>query len=323
MITGMKNKTILVTGGAGFIGSHTAKKLLSLGYGVILLDRFKKSKNIKRKKATIASLLTHPQLAIVDADILNKTSLNNMFRKRKIDIVLHLAAQADVPWSISYPYDTLNTNLLGTTLLLDLSRKSQVSHFVYASSALVYEKKTAPLKEDDPCSFQTSPYAISVRQIELVSYVFYQKYRLSTTGLRLFPVFGPFMRPNLVVPMLVKNISQGKPVIILGNGQQKRSYTYIDDIIDGIIAVINQPSSYQLINLGSPIPISLLDLVNAIEKMLKKKVKRIFKPARKEDTPLLYPDISKAKKLLGFSPKIPLEEGIRRYVRWYNQAKRL
>lgn len=312
----MSKRQILVTGGAGFIGSHLVKNLLKQRFPVILLDTFKLSKNKEKKEERIQSIVGNNKLTIADVNILDKKSIQNIFQDHTIHTIIHLAAQASVPTSIKDPAKTIETNLTGSMILFEAA-KGHVSHIIFASSGLVYGKNAhTPMKEGDPCNFPTSPYAVSMRSVEQEAFNFHKNYEVAMTGLRFFPVYGPCMREDLIIPMIIKSILADKPVTVFGDGKMKRSYTYIDDIVDGIISVMHRPNGYQLFNLGSPFAISLISLISLIEKILKKKVNASFKPARKEDLPSLYPDISKAKKRLGFSPKISLEEGLKRYIDW-------
>lgn len=321
----MQKSNILITGGAGFIGSHLGEKLASADQQIFLLDRFKSSPHRKRKEKNIASFIKNKKVIIIDEDILAKEKINKIFKKNPINSVVHLAAQADVSRSISQPEKTIKTNLIGSSIIFEAAAKHGVSRIIYASSSLVYGKaNTLPMAEDMPCNYPTSPYAVSMRAIELAAYAHYLQYKIPIIGLRFFPIYGPRMRENLVIPVLTKKISQNKPVTILGDGQQMRSYCYIDDIVEAITAAIKNSdklAGYQIINLGHPTPITLIDLIALIEKILDKKAQIRYQPARREDIPLLYPDLSKAKRLLDWQPKIALEKGLKRYINWLKNSQ--
>lgn len=312
-------KIFLVTGGAGFIGSHVCEILLNLNYEVLLLDIFRQSKNIKRKQSNIKKIKHNSNLTLLDCDINNRKHLIQIFRKYRISYIVHLASKASVSHSITHPAHTVKDNLTGTTLLFEYAIQSEVKHIVFASSGLVYGlTRRLPMKENDPCFYPTSPYAVTIRATELLAYTFFHLYHIPFTGLRFFPIIGPRMRENLFLPTLVRQISQDLPVTIYGNGLTVRGYAYIDDVIEGIVGSITKPEGFQLINLGGEKPISLIDLIKIVEKVLGKKAKIIFKPQRKEEIIQLYPDIGKANKFLRWTPKVSIEEGIKRYISWYN-----
>lgn len=311
-------KTILVTGGAGFIGSHLCEKLLTLKYKVLLLDIFQNSGNIKSKLSNISNIKNNSNLTLLDLDLDNKETLLQIFRKFNISCVVHLAGKASVSESTTNPLHTVKENIIGTVQLFECAVESRVNHIVFASSGLVYGlTKRLPMKEEDQSLILTSPYAIAVRAAELLAYSFFHSYSVPFTGLRLFPVIGPRMRSNLFLPVIVNQISRELPVVIYGDGLTVRGYVYIDDVVEGIVRSISKPDGYQLINLGGEMPLSLLDLIKIVENVLGKKAKIIYKSQRKEEIPQLYPDIGKAGKLLNWKPKISIEEGIKRYIKWY------
>lgn len=313
----MKN-TILVTGGAGFIGSHLCKKLLRMRYRVILLDKFQKSRRKEFKLKNIQEIIKQPGLSIIDTDILDSVEVEKVFRSQNISSIVHLASRASVADSIKDPRQTISVNLNGAISLFEKARQYKVKHVVFASSALVYGSKAPlPMSEEDPCINLTSPYAVSLRAVELMAEVFSRLHHISITGFRLFPVIGPQMRQELFLPVVVRAILTNASIEICGDGKTMRTYTYIDDIITGIISSIGRGEGYQVINLGSTKPISLLDLIHIVEKQLKTKAKIIFAPQRFEEIMNLYPSINKAKKKLEFQPRVGIEEGIKRYIDWY------
>ncbi len=311
-------KIILVTGGAGFIGSHLCEKLLSLNYLVLLLDKFKNSGNIMIKLANIANIKNNSNLTLLDIDLKNKELLDQIYRKYKISSIVHLAGKTGVSESIINPLLTVKETIISTALLFDCAIHSGVKAIVCASSGLVYGlTNRLPMKEVDPCFCPTSPYAIAVRTTELLAYSFFHTYKVPFTGLRFFPVIGPRMRRNLFLPMIVRNISRGLPVILYGDGLTVRGYVFINDVVEGIVRSISKPDGYQLINLGGEIPLSLLDLIKIVENILGMKAEIIYKSQRKEEIPRLYSDIGKAKEILNWTPKISIEEGIKNYINWY------
>ncbi len=313
----MKN-TILVTGGAGFIGSHLCEKLLQSNNKVILLDKFQESRHNKIKQQNISDIKKYPNLTIVDADVNDSPKISKIFKEQNISYVIHLANGASVSESIIDPLKTAKTNIIGSTSLFEKATQFKIKHVVFASSALVYGSKAKlPMSEDDPCISPTSSYAVSLRTIELMAKVYNHLYGIPITGLRLFPVMGPKMRQDLFLPVLISAILKDVPVKIYGNGKTARSYIYIDDIVAGIISSLFHPQDYQIINLGSTKPVSLLEIVAMVEKIMQKKAKLIFKPQRQEEIPHLIPSLEKARKLLKFEPQVKIEEGIKRYIKWY------
>ncbi len=312
--------TILVTGGAGFIGSYLCEKLLQSNNKVILLDKFRGSKHNKIKQQNISDIKNYPNLTIADADINDSQKISKVFRNQNISYIVHLASSASVPESIIDPLKTAKTNIIGTISLFEKAVQFKIKHIVFASSALVYGSKAfLPMSENDPCISLTNPYAVSLRTIELMARVYNTIYHLPITGLRLFPVIGPRMRQDLFLPVLIRAVLKGMPVKIYGDGKTTRTYTDIDDIAAGIMSSIIRPFGYQIINLGGINPISLLEMINLVERILGKKAKIIFMPQKKEEISHLYPSIEKAKKILGFEPQVTIEDGIKRYIDWYKE----
>lgn len=317
-------KIILVTGGAGFIGSHLCDKLLTLNYQVLLLDIFKNSGNIKSKLSNTANIKNNSNLTLLDFDLNNRKNLLQIFKKYNITCLVHLAGKASVSESITNPLRTVKENIVGAALLFECAVESRVNHIVFASSGLVYGMtKRLPMTEEDQSLILTSPYAIAVRATELLAYSFFHTYRVPFTGLRFFPVIGPRMRSNLFLPVIVNQISRELPVIIYGNGLNVRGYAYIDDVIEGIVRSIPIPDGYKLINMGGDKPVSLIYLIRIVENILGKKAKIIYKSQRKEEIAQLYPDIGKARKFLNWTPKISIEEGIKRYISWYDSGENI
>lgn len=318
----MAKINVLVTGGAGFIGSHLCKKLLKLDYRVILLDKFNKSPHNWIKQRNILDVKTNTNLSIFDVDVTNSQELAKIFTKQKISYVIHLAGKASVTDSIASPSSTFQVNIGGAVSLFQIATQFRVKHIVYSSSSLVYGKFASQLmKEDDPCFYPTSPYAVSMRSIELLANVYFNSSHIPVTGLRLFPVIGPGMRQNLFFPVIVRAIWENQPVQIFGDGKNVRTYAHIDGVIAGIISSITHPQGCQIINLGGAKPLSLLDLVHLVEKYINKKAKIIFRPQRKEEILYLCPSLKKARKKLGYMPQVKIEEVIKQYIIWWKKEK--
>lgn len=312
----MKN-TILVTGGAGFIGSHLCEKLLKYEYKVILLDKFQGSKHKNIKQQNISEIKANPNLTVIDADIGDSRKVTKVFKEQNISHVIHLSSSASVSESINDPLKTAKTNIIGTTSLFEGAVQFKIKHIVFASSALVYGSKAIlPMSEDDPCISPTNPYAVSLKTIELMAKVYNHLYGIPITGLRLFPVIGPKMRQDLFLPVLIRAMLKDEPVKIYGDGKTTRTYSDIDDIVAGIISSITHPQGFQIINLGGMKPISLLEMINLVEKSLQTKAKIVYMPQRKEEITHLYPSLEKAKKMLEFIPQITVEDSIKKYIDW-------
>lgn len=323
-------KTILVTGGAGFIGFHLAKALLQRGDRVIIVDNFNDYYDPALKFARIKILKKHrnsKRLKIYKLDISNYKKLEKIFRKHRIDKICNLAAQAGVRHSLTDPFRYELWNNLGMLNLLELARKFRIKDFVYASSSSVYGGNTkTPSSEKDPVDAPISFYAATKKSNELYAYVYHKLYGLNCTGLRFFTVYGPWGRPDMALFIFTENILKNKPIDVYNFGNMKRDFTYVSDIVSGIIAALDKPFPYEIFNLGNSRPVKLLYFIEAIEKMLGRKAKKRMLPMQKGDVPASCADTSKAKKLLNYEPKINVEEGIRNFVNWYvkwNRKKRM
>lgn len=309
---------ILVTGGSGFIGSHTCRRLLELGHQVICVDNFNNYYSPKVKRANIKDLLGNKNFKCYKADILNFKKMEEIFAKEKPDKIIHLAARAGVRASIEDPDIYIKTNIEGTLSLLRLAVQYNIHNFIFASSSSVYGNDAKiPFSEDDPCDKPISPYGISKRAAELLVYAYHHLYKLHCTVLRFFTVYGPSGRPDMAPYLFVEAIYKGREIKRFGRGDTKRDYTYIDDIVNGVVAALKKDFTYEIINLGNSKPISLNKFIGVIEKLLGKKAKIRDLPLQMGDVVFTFADISKAKKLLGFKPKTSIEEGMRRFIDWY------
>ncbi len=308
---------ILLTGGAGFIGSHLCGKLLDEGYDVIVVDNFDDFYDPKEKRKNISSFLKKKNFKLVKGDIRNNFLLDKIFRN-KIDKVVHLAAKAGVRYSIKYPQEYMEVNVLGTLNLLELTKKYSVSDFVFASSSSVYgERSKVPFKETDRVDRPISPYAASKVSAEQVCYTYHHLYDIPIKCLRLFTVYGPRQRPDLAIRKFIKAIEGGNKIDVYGDGSSERDYTYIDDIVEGILRAIKTKMSFEIINLGNSQPIKLKNLIALIEKLLGKKAKINRLPPQPGDVSRTYADIAKADKLLGWRPKVKIEDGLAMMIEWY------
>lgn len=311
-------ETILVTGAAGFIGAHTARALLQQGYSVVGIDDFNDYYAVSLKEDRVRVMLDHPQFIMHRGDIGDLTFLISVFKNHRINRVVHLAARAGVRYSILHPELYEKVNVGGTLAILECMKEFLIPHLVFASTSSVYGgNKKIPFEESDPVSTPMSPYAATKRAAELLCYTYHHLNRFSVTVLRFFTVYGPWGRPDMALFKFTKAMIEDQPIEVFNAGNMRRDFTYIDDIVNGVIAATERPMGFEIINLGNSRPEELGAFIGNIEKALGKKAKRLNLSMQPGDVPATYADITKAKHLLEFSPKITLEEGIPRFVDWY------
>lgn len=318
------HKTVLVTGGAGFIGSHVADHLLQRGDNVVIVDEMNDYYDINLKRSNLKLLLSKygsSRLSIYYGDICDEKFMENIFEETKIDWVCHMAARAGVRPSIQDPYVYIHSNIEGTTRLLELSCKYKVHNFVFASSSSVYGGlKSNYFSEDDNVDNPVSPYTASKKACELLAYTYHHLYGLNVAGLRFFTVYGPRGRPDMAPFKFIDRISHGMEIQQFGDGSSSRDYTYISDIVDGIIRSLDRPSGYEIYNLGKGSGTSLSDFITLVQKYTGKKAVVKVLPNQPGDVPYTCADVDKARRLLGYEAKVSFEEGIKRTVQWYNEA---
>lgn len=314
-------KTYLVTGGAGFIGSHLIRALLNQNHNVVCLDNFNDFYSPKTKEANIQDFSHNPHFHLFRGDIRNEVLMDSVFKLHTIDTVIHLAAMAGVRPSIENPLLYEDVNVKGFQILLETLRNHKVTKLVAASSSSVYGNNSKiPFSETDFVDGAISPYAATKKSNELMAHVYYSLYGISTIMLRFFTVYGPGQRPDLAIHKFTQLIDSDHPIPFYGDGSTKRDYTYIDDIIQGIMASIeyvDQHVCYEVINLGEATPIDLVTMVNTLEKALGKSAKLNRLPMQAGDVNVTYADIEKAQRLLNYHPHTPFEEGIEAFVAWY------
>ena len=316
--------TILVTGGAGFIGSHTAQALRARGDTVIIVDDFNDYYSPAVKHHNISRLQAAKPCKVYDADIRNYGLLHEMFRSERIDKVCHLAARAGVRASIADPFLYEQTNILGTLHLLKLAADFKVKNFVYASSSSVYgNMPTAPFREDMKLDEPISPYAATKKACELMAYTYHHLCGLPCTGLRFFTVFGPAGRPDMAPFIFAWNIMHGIPIRKFGTGGTQRDYTYIDDIVAGVLAAIDRDLPFEIINLGNCRPITLTTMIETIERVVGKTAGIEQAGMQPGDVEMTCADIAKAQRLLGYEPRTSFEEGMARFAAWLKDHARL
>ena len=319
----VRMKNFLVTGGAGFIGSHLVDRLLSSDITrITVVDDFNDFYNPSVKRENISGHLKDPRYSVHEIDIRDRAALEQLFEQTNFDCIVHLAARAGVRPSLSEPQLYTETNINGTLNLLDLARNHDIKQFVFGSSSSVYGiNANVPFSEDDPIRQPISPYAATKAAGELLCHTYSHLYGLRCVCLRFFTVYGPRQRPDLAIHKFAKLISQRKPIPVFGDGTTRRDYTYVDDIIDGVMAAINyDKSDYEVINLGESRTVELRELISLLEKELDAHATIDRQPAQPGDVPQTFADISKARALLGYNPKTQIEEGLHRFAEWF-QAK--
>ena len=310
--------TITVTGCAGFIGSHVTDRLLSMGENVVGIDNFDPFYDSKIKIKNIEHNMDNDNFIFYTADIRDKAYMEKIFKENGVDVIIHLAARAGVRPSIQDPLSYEDVNIKGTINLLEVSRKYGIKNFVFGSSSSVYGvNKKIPFSESDPVDKSISPYAASKKACETFCYTYHHLYGIPIICLRFFTVYGPRQRPEMAIHKFTRLIDQGQEVKMYGDGTSKRDYTYIDDVVEGIIATIDKRTGFEIINLGNSKTVELRYLISLIEKNLGKTANIKKLPDQPGDVPITYADISKAKSLLGYTPMVSIEEGIKRFIQWY------
>ncbi len=317
----MSNKeTVLVTGGAGFIGSHVSKSLIEKGYSVVVVDNFNEYYDPELKKKRVESLLKGADFTLYRVDISDYESLKEVFKKEDVDAVCHLAAQAGVRYSLEHPFVYESSNVLGTLNLLELSKDFDIKKFVFASSSSVYgDSKKEKFSEGDVTDSPVSLYAATKKATELLCYSYHSLYKIPMAGLRYFTVYGPYGRPDMALFKFTENILKEDPIEVYGEGNMERDFTYIDDIAKGTVKAIEKDLSFEIFNLGFGSPVSLLGFIELIEEHLGKKAEKKFLPMQKGDVRKTSADTSKANEVLDWEPKISAEEGVKKFVDWYRE----
>jgi len=316
----MKNKTILVTGSAGFIGFYTAKKLLELNAKVIGLDNFNDYYNPTLKEARNKILTKSPNYHLYRGDLADLEFVKKIFAENKIDKICHLAAQAGVRYSIINPHTHIQSNIVGFANLIDSAKNAKIKDFIYASSSSVYgDNKKTPFAETDPVDQPVSLYATTKRANELIAYTYHHLFGLNCTGLRFFTVYGPYGRPDMSYFKFTDLICQGKPIDVYNYGKMRRDFTYIDDIVAGIIASLEKSYPYEIFNLGNNKSTELEYFIEVLEKELGVKVKKNYLPMQPGDVLETFANIEHSKKMLGYEPKTGIEKGLKKFVMWYKE----
>lgn len=333
---------ILVTGVAGFIGSALAIRLLERGDEVIGIDNLNDYYDVNLKLARLERLRNYTQFKFIKLDISDRTAVDELFINEKFQRVMHLAAQAGVRYSITNPHAYIDSNIIGFINILEGCRHNAVEHLAYASSSSVYGANTKmPFSIHDNVDHPVSLYAATKKSNELMAHTYSHLYKLPTTGLRFFTVYGPWGRPDMSLFMFTRNILEGKPIDVFNYGNHRRDFTYIDDIVEGIIRVLDKPAQinshwtsnhpdpatslapYRVYNIGNNNPVNLLTFIETLEKCLGKEAQKNLLPLQPGDVPDTYADVSDLVNDLGYKPGMLLETGIKNFVEWYKYFYRI
>jgi UDP-glucuronate 4-epimerase len=324
---------VMITGAAGFIGSSLALRLLDRGDKVTGIDNLNDYYDVSLKEARLARLMPHEQFDFIKADISDQREMQRLFSDRQFDAVVNLAAQAGVRYSIENPAAYIDANLVGFGHILEGCRHNGVGHLVYASSSSVYGSNTKlPFSEKDNVDHPISLYAASKKANELMAHAYAHLYGMPTTGLRFFTVYGPWGRPDMALFKFTRGILENEPIPVFNRGEMVRDFTYVDDIVEGVVRVIDQPAAisegvnepdrsasapWRIFNIGNSQRVPLMDYIQALEKALGKQAKLDLLPMQDGDVPATEADVTALESDLGYRPKVKVEEGIQRFVDWY------
>jgi UDP-glucuronate 4-epimerase len=330
------DSVILVTGAAGFIGYHVARRLLERGDQVLGVDNLSDYYDVRLKEARLAQLEPSPRFRFIKLEIADRTAVKNLFSAHPIRRVVHLAAQAGVRYSLVNPHAYADSNLVGFLNILEGCRQGQAAHLVFASSSSVYGGNTKmPFSEHDNVDHPLSLYGASKKANELMAHSYAHLYGLPCTGLRFFTVYGPWGRPDMALFLFTKAILEGKPIDVFNHGKMQRDFTYVDDIVEGVVRVLDRPPAsdpnwsgqapdpatssapYRVYNIGNHKPVPLLRVIELLEQALGKKAEKHLQPLQPGDVPATYADVDDLVKHAAFKPDTPIEVGIRRFVEWY------
>jgi UDP-glucuronate 4-epimerase len=332
---------ILLTGAAGFIGSTTAHRLLARGDEVVGLDNLNDYYDVRLKQDRLARLTPHPAFRFIKMDVADRAGMESLFEAERFDRVIHLAAQAGVRYSLKNPHAYIDSNIVGFTNILEGCRHSQVQHLVYASSSSVYGGNTRlPFSEHDSVDHPVSMYAATKKANELMAHTYSHLFRLPTTGLRFFTVYGPWGRPDMALFLFTKAILEGRAIDVFNHGHMQRDFTFVDDIVEGVIRVLDRPAEvdpgfvsdtpdpgtsnapYRVFNIGNNDPVPLLDFIAAIEEALGMPAKKNLLPLQAGDVPATYANVDALRDWTGFTPATPIRTGVQRFIAWYRDYYR-
>jgi len=331
-------KRILVTGAAGFIGFHLSKRLLADGCQVCGLDNLNDYYDVRLKQARLDQLLGHKAFSFAELDLADLPAMQSLFKENAFDAVVNLAAQAGVRYSLENPHAYINANVVGFVNLLECCRFNDIKHLVFASSSSVYGANTQmPFSVHDNVDHPVSLYAATKKSNELMAHTYSHLFKMRCTGLRFFTVYGPWGRPDMALFLFTRAILQGKPIKVFNHGKMQRDFTYIDDIIEGVVRIIDIPPkpdpawsgdspdpgtsyvSYKIYNIGNNNPVELMKFIEIIENALGQKAKMEFLDLQPGDVPATYANVDDLIRDSGFKPQTPLETGIDRFIKWYKE----
>ncbi len=324
----------LVTGAAGFIGFYVSQRLLALGHQVTGIDNLNDYYDVQLKRDRLAQLTDQPGFDFVQLDLADRDGIAALFARGQFQRVIHLGAQAGVRYSLENPMAYADSNLIGTLTILEGCRRHNIEHLVYASSSSVYGMNAKmPFATSDRVDHPVSLYAATKKSNELMAHTYSHLYGVPTTGLRFFTVYGPWGRPDMAMFLFTKAIAEGQPIKVFNHGQMQRDFTYIDDIVEGIIRIQGKPplakphwhgadasessAPYKIFNIGNNQPVKLMTFIEAIEKALGKEAVKQYLPMQDGDVPATYADIDDLQQAVGFKPATPIEVGVQRFVDWY------
>lgn len=312
---------VLVTGGAGFIGSHVSEALLQRGDEVVIVDDLNDYYSPALKRRNLELVQSAGTFRFYEGDIRDASLLRRIFGEQSIEAVIHLAARAGVRPSLAAPVLYEEVNVIGTLNLLELCREFPVRNFVFGSSSSVYGiNSKLPFSEEDPIASPISPYATTKRAGELLCFNYSHLYRVPATCLRFFTVYGPRQRPDLAIRKFTQRILAGEAIEVYGDGSTRRDYTYVTDIAAGVLAALDRPTPFEIVNLGNSSPVTLNELIDTLGAVIGKPVVRKQLPEQPGDVPATYADIGKAKRLWNWAPQTTLRDGLGHFVAWYRHA---
>ena len=333
---------ILLTGATGFIGMTTALRLLARGDEVVGLDNLNDYYSVQLKRDRLARLTPNPAFRFVQLDVADRPGMEALFAHERFDRVIHLAAQAGVRYSLQNPHAYVDSNIVGFMNILEGCRHSQVQHLVYASSSSVYGGNTKmPFSEHDSVDHPVSMYAATKKANELMAHTYSHLFNLPTTGLRFFTVYGPWGRPDMALFLFTKAILEGKPIDVFNHGQMQRDFTFVDDIVEGVIRVLDRSAApdaayrpeqpdpgtsnapFRVFNIGNHNPVPLLDFIACIEDAIGIKAQKNLLPLQDGDVPATYADVDALRDWVGFTPATDIRTGIARFVAWYRDYYRI
>jgi len=309
---------ILVTGAAGFIGSSVTESLLARGDQVVGLDSFNDAYSPARKRKNVAPFLSHPAFTLCEFDFRDKAGIEALFEREKLEGILHLGALANVRRSVAQPHEFIDVNVLGTANLLEAARLNKVTNFVLASTSSVYgSRKEVPFFESDSTDSPLAPYPASKKAGEVLGYAYHNMHGMNFTALRLFNVYGPKGRPDMMPYIIVRSLLRGEEITLFDEGRLMRDWTFIGDIVAGFMSALDHPEGYQIFNLGRGEPLPMTEFLRIAEDLAGRKIKARKAPAPPSEPPITFASVEKAGRVLGYKPQVSVREGMERFVEWF------